>query len=349
MFKRLLARIEQLAAEQPVFLAFLVFVTATFIVIPVSFPFYLTNPDGFLENILGEAHGMLFDLLVIGWFGFWLTKLAERRRKQNRYREEIDDFLGWKSQEATHRIVGNIRRLNREGIAEHLRLTEAHLHGANLAGATLRQTDLWGANLERATLRESNLTGSNLAGAILNGADLERADLTRADLRGADLNEADLERALLDEADLRGALLAGADLQYAVLTRTNLERSTLAGANLRGCDLTGANLHGTDLSGAHLRGAALAGATLHQTNLSGADLLSTNLIGADLPEGEALLALFKDVKTLFGARFDPDVQQHLQEAYPHRFELADPRGEAAARPSSPEPPGYASSLAASDG
>lgn len=323
LLRRLGDHLERLAAERPVFLAFVVFLVATFIVVPVSLPFYLRYPQDFLVNVLAEAHGMLFDLLIIGWFLFWLNKLAERRLRTNRYREEIEDFLGWKSPEATHRIAGNIRRLNRSGTKEAMRLTEAFLKDANLGGATLRKADLWGADLEGANLREADLEGASLAGANLEGADLERARLVAADLRGANLREADLERAHLHQADLRGVTLVGADLQYATLTEANLERSSLIGANLRGAVLERVALHRAVLDGANLRGANLCGADLRDVSLVDVDLLGANLKEARLPEeGEARLALFEQAKTLFGAQLPDGVEAALQAALPHLFRLA---------------------------
>lgn len=302
MFKRLGATLERLAADNPVLLAFIVFLTATVIVIPASLHYYIDETDAFLMNVMAEAHGTVFDLLIIGWFLLWVNKLAERRVRNNRYREEIDDYLGWKSPEATHRIAGNIRRLNRSGVRERMRLTEAYLFGANLGGAQLKEADLWGANLEGANLREAALEGANLAGASLEGADLERANLKNADLRGVSLTSA--------------------DLQYAILTGGNLERANLTGANLRGANLEGANLRGATLEGVNLRGANLTGANLQDAELKGTDFLGANLTGALLPEGNDLFSAFEKTKTLFGAEFPPEVGEKLQEAYPRLFQMA---------------------------
>lgn len=312
-----------MAAERPVLLAFWVFLASMLIVIPLSLPFYIRQTSEFWMNVLAEAHGTVFDLLIIGWFLLWLNKIAERRLRNGRYREEIDDYLGWRSPEATHRIVGNIRRLNRGGMKEKFRLTEAFLAGANLGGARLRQSDLWGAVLENATLREADLTGANLAGALLDGADMERALLQGADMRGCALKEADLERAVLDQADMRGAMLSAADLQYASLKGTNLNRSNLSGANLRAAVLEGTNLSGANLRGANLRGAVLSDADLRLADLDHADFLGANLTDAILPEDEDdLIRLFEPAKTLFGARFTPGVEQIIFHAHPHLFEMA---------------------------
>lgn len=323
MFSRFRSLFERTAAERPVLLAFLVVVAATLVVIPLSIPFYLDNSTNFWENIVAEMHGVLFDLLIIGWFLFWLNKVAERRIRSNRYREEIEDYLGWRSNEATLRIVGNVRRLNRLGITSGFRLTEAHLEGAKLDSVEMDHTDLWGAHLEGASLREAQVNDSNLAGATFEGADLERASLSRSDLRGANLNETDLERATLLDADLRGVSFLGADLQYANLRGCDLRRSKLIGANLRAANLSDTDMTGATLEGAHTRGASFKNATLIDVDLTGADLLGADLTGATLPaDEEDLFAMFERAKSLFGVELDPDVGPRLQEALPVSFEMA---------------------------
>jgi len=326
MLKWVGGRLERLAAEKPVLLAFLVLVAATIVVIPASLPFYVDDTHGFVENIMAEAHGTLFDLLIIGWFLLWLNKRAETRLTNNRYREEIEDYLGWKSPEATHRIAGNIRRLNRGGVKEKFRLTHAYLKGANLANASLRESDLWGADAEGAALGGANLHGCNMAGANLEGADLERANLIEADLRGANLREADLERATISRADLRGATLIGVDLQYAILTFAHLERAHVGDknepglrANLREANLQGANLRRADLTGANMQGVNLRGADLSDTIFDDVDLERANLIGAKFANDEAPAMVFKKVRSLRKTRFDPDVAERLMVLYPELF------------------------------
>lgn len=315
MLKKLGYKFERIAAEKPVLLTFLVFVVMTLIVVPMSLQFWLADPRDFFKEITAESYGTLFDLLIIGWFLMYLRKRAERYMVNTRYREEIEDFLGWKSQEATHRIAGNIRRLNRGSVHERIRLTEAYLSGANLSGAELRRSDLWGTILSSAHLGGADLQHANLAGSNLENAVLEQADLSESDLRGALMKDADLSRARLEGADVRGVNLIGADLQYASLRHANLERSSLVGANLRGANLEGVNLTRCNLEGANLEGANLVGARLDGTNLSrvwlGGATLSMN---GELPER------FKGVASLHRARLDPGPEKKLRAALPHLFE-----------------------------
>lgn len=333
MIRKVSVILEKLAAERPVFLSFLVFLTAAFLVVTLSLPVYFRHTQEILLNVLAEAHGTVFDLLIIGWFLFWINKLAERRLRSNRYREEIDDFLGWQSHEATHRIVGNIRRLNRIDIKEKFRLTEAYLKGANLGNAVLKSSDLWGANLSGANLRESNLSGANLAGAMLNGADMERAVVENADLRGASMHETGLERSNLSGSDLRGVDLKVADLQYAVLANCNLERANFEGANLRGARLDGSNLNGTLMQEANLSTASLRNTDLRNVRIDHSDFTDADLRGARFPDEEAkLLTLFEKVKSLQRARFDPKVDHLLAHHFAHLFTGLLAEGQGALEP-----------------
>lgn len=308
-----------MAAERPHTLTFYVFLLACAIVIPVSLPFWIHDTADFFQEVMAEAHGVLLDILVIGWLLFYLRKQGERRLLTQRYREEIEDFLGWRTPEATLRIAGNIRRLNRQGVNLPLTLTEAYLHGANLTEANLEEADLWGADLSQARLQGARLAEANLAGANLRGADLTGAVLTAADLRGADCTEADLERAFLEDADLRGATLTACDLQFAALPGARLEHARLLGANLRGAHLERTCLAYALLESANLHGASLDGADLRGADLTRADLTRADLTGAVLPEGDALVTLFDDVRSLAGARLPPHAEKLLRSACPHLF------------------------------
>ncbi len=131
---------------------------------------------------------MSFDLLIFGLFLLWLTKPGEKRRERDlniqRYQEEIEDYLGWDEKEAMYRIVGNIKRLNREGI------TNIYLKKANLKGADLHKANLEGANLTDARLEAEGggLTDANLEGATYDentvwpeGFDPKKAGATNVD------------------------------------------------------------------------------------------------------------------------------------------------------------------------
>lgn len=151
----------------------------------------LYSGSEFRDGILLESHGMVLDILVIGLFLLALNKLGQRYQYAKRYQEEIIDFRFWESDEASYRIAGNVRRLNRLGVSR-IDLTSSYLSKAKLSDTKLKR-------------------------AILLSANLRKADLDTADLQRANLQLAKLEEAWLQNANLQGANLGGAHLQGAML------------------------------------------------------------------------------------------------------------------------------------
>lgn len=341
MKKQFQDKFEQLAAQSPVLMVFMVVLLTAAVVVPVSLPFFFSPAVAELKiNLVAEGYGVLLDLLILGWLLLWLSNVADRRERKNRYREEIEDALGWHSPVASHRIVSNVRRLNRSGVTDGIELPEAYLEGASLENVQLNDSNLWGARLKQATLRHAQFTGSILAGANFEEAELESARFEGADLRGANLRGADMERAHLEQADLRGTNLENADLQYSSLSNIGLERAVMNGINLRGATLTEADLNratlrGANLTGAQLEGAQLDGADLEGGQLRGADLRGASLNGAILQAADLTgvhltdedVAALGTTQTLYNAALDDAMRERLRAAHPHLFEA--PQGEAA--------------------
>jgi len=167
-------------------------------------PFYLENFWDFLGNILVEGHGLLFDLLILGVFVLWLHRLGWQQLTITRYREEIEDYLGWNDEWAMYKIVANIKRLNHYNITN-ITLTDAFLKNAYLVKADLMKANLRAADLRNAYLMGADLTDANLIMANLMGANLTDANLTGADLTSADIRGAKL-RANLSGANLKTAI-----------------------------------------------------------------------------------------------------------------------------------------------
>lgn len=207
----------------PVFAAFVVLFAMALIIISLSWRLGFYKAEN-IDNILAEAHGMLLDIAVIGLFLLWLNKLGEKRLEKRRYQEEIDDFRGWKSEEAACRIKGNIRRLNRAGV-NNIDLSYCFLREANLRAVQLQRANLEHADLQGALLYGAKLQGASLKWANLQGAYLQEADLSDTNLKGSNFQRAtmgyawssddddaflfrrtDLQNALLEDADIRGVL-----------------------------------------------------------------------------------------------------------------------------------------------
>lgn len=201
-------RVAPLRADRPVLLSFLVFLVLTGAIVPLSLDYWLHDP-GFLTNVVAEIHGMLLDLLLFGCLLLWFDQKAERRRRIEQYENAIEDFLGWATEEAMYRTVGNIRRLNREGAVPET-LKNAYLRDADLKGADLAETSLHGADLSEADLQNADLSDTYLGNADFSGANLRKADLSGAHFGVfPGMLAPDDERA----TTLSGAYLRGADLR----------------------------------------------------------------------------------------------------------------------------------------
>lgn len=226
-------------SEKPILTSFIVLIVAAFLVTSLSLPYYLADFDAFYAQILAEAHGMIFDILVIGILIFWLNRRGETRQRIRTYKDEIDDFRLWESEEAAFRTVGNIKRLNRHRITK----------------IDLVETFLAKTNLNHVKLTESNLNSANIKSSFLNQANLQRTRLNQTCFENANLNQADLSESYAGGANFRDAFLIKTNLQSCFLIKADFTNAFLMEANLTDAHLTGAIFDNASLYKADLRGA----------------------------------------------------------------------------------------------
>ncbi len=232
--------------ENAILTSFIVLCILSVVVLGLSFTYYWNDFKNFYPQVLAEAHGMLFDIAVIGILIFWLNRNGEKRQRIRMYKDEIDDFRLWESEEAAFRTVGNIKRLNRHGI-----------FNINLVDCYLAKT-----NLNYTLLSESNLNSANLSGSYLIECKLENARLNQTNFENANLNQASMKGSYASGANFKDAFLIKADFEKAFLIKTNFKNSMLMEASLNGCYLTGADFENANLYKADLRNTS--GLTIEQ-------------------------------------------------------------------------------------
>jgi BTB/POZ domain-containing protein KCTD9 len=225
--------------EKPLLTSTIVLIAVAVIVISLSLKYYISDFDTFIQQVLAEAHGMIFDIAVIGILIFWLNQNGDIRQRIRTYKDEIDDFRLWESEEAAFRTVGNIKRLNRHKI-----------HDINLVNCYLPRT-----NLNYCNLAGSNLNSSNCSQSSLIEANLENARLNQTNFENSNLNQANLKGAYASGANFKDAFLIKAQFENAFLIKANFNNAFLMEANLRNCYLMGADLENASLYKADLRGA----------------------------------------------------------------------------------------------
>ncbi len=215
--------------------AFLVLVVLALLVLGLSYEYYEHDFYNFMGQVLAEAHGMLFDIAVIGILIYWLNDNGEKRLRINTYKDEIDDFRLWESEEAAFRTVGNIKRLNRHNIYD-VNLVNCYLAKTNLSYVVLK-----GANLNSSNVTNSNLVQCNLENARLNRTTFENSNLNQAQMQGAYGSGAIFKDAFMIKVNLENAFLIKANFQNAFLMEANLN-----GANVTGADFKNSNLYKAD-------------------------------------------------------------------------------------------------------
>lgn len=224
--------------EKPLLTSTIVLVVIATLVIGLSLRYYINDFDNFWAQVLAEAHGMIFDIAVIGILIFWLNQNGQIRQRIRFYRDEIDDFRLWESEEAAFRTVGNIKRLNRHQIYE------INLVNCFLARTNLNYVNLSGSNLNSANISQSSLIEANLENTRLNQTNFENSNLNQANLGGAYASGANFKDAFLIKAQFENAFLIKANFNNAYLMEANLQNSYLMGADLENASLYKADLRG---------------------------------------------------------------------------------------------------------
>jgi len=232
--------------EKPLLTSTIVLVAVATLVIGLSLRYYINDFDNFWAQILAEAHGMIFDIAVIGILIFWLNQNGQIRQRIRFYKDEIDDFRLWESEEAAFRTVGNIKRLNRHKIFE-----------LNLVNCFLSRT-----NLNYANLSGSNLNSANISQSSLIEANMENTRLNQTNFENSNLNQANLKSAYASGANFKDAFLIKAQFENAFLIKSNFNNAYLMEANLQNSYLMGADFENASLYKADLRGAK--GLTIEQ-------------------------------------------------------------------------------------
>lgn len=276
VFKKFVQQLDGIL-EKPILTNTFVLIIIAAIVLLASMGYYINDYDNFLKEVLAEAHGMIFDIAIIGILIYWLNQRGDIRQRIRAYKDEIDDFRLWESEEAAFRTAGNIKRLNRH------KIYDVNLVNCYLAKANLNYVKLMHANLNYANLINSNLIGANLSNARLNQTKFENGNL----------NQANFEKAYANGSVFKDCNLIKSKFIDSFLIKANFKNAFLMEADLRGAYLTGA------------------------------DFSNCNLYKADLRNTKGLsVEQLMNVKTIYLAKFDKDMQLKLEKEHPEFFSAA---------------------------
>lgn len=202
---------------------------AFLILIPLGWSYEINYKD----DVLVEAHGLLFDLLVFGILWSWYDTMKkqdendkkeenERRLRIERHQEQIDYLRHWKSDEAKFIIRGHIQSLNKERVTK-IDMSHIDISGPENEGSQKLRIE----NLE---LDESELFRSNLSYLTLPKASFNSTtDNLRSEFVGAFIPRGKFKSCHLIETDFSRAMLAGADFTNSTIVDVSFKKAHLEG------------------------------------------------------------------------------------------------------------------------
>ena len=145
-------------------------------------------------------------IVLVAHFGFQIIiELNKKKDLIRQYHEEIDDFRDWKDEEATYRILGNIKRLSRLGETT-FDLNRCNLSGIHLKGLTIKNSDLNCINLSNTYISECKFVNVNFT-----GASFAKANIVRCSFINSKIDRANYFDAVLYELDFKGSDLTHFD------------------------------------------------------------------------------------------------------------------------------------------
>ncbi len=203
---------------------------AFLILIPLG---YLYGGKEYKGNVLVEAHGLLFDLLVFGilWSLYDTMKKQdendkkeenERRLRIERHQEQIDYLRHWKSDEAKFIIRGHIQSLNKEKITK---IDMSHIDISGLENKGSQKLRIENLKLDGSTLHHSNLSHLNLLKPSFNNMKY----CSYSQFVGIITMKAEFKNSHLQEVDFSCAILNGADFTGSTIVDVSFKRANLKG------------------------------------------------------------------------------------------------------------------------
>jgi len=172
------------------------------------------------HDILVESHGLIFDLFI---FGILITYFETQKTKKDsitRYKEELSDFYGWKSEDAMCRVRGIIKRL-----------VELNVEKINLSGCAVKNCPF------PQKIHEWNFTNAKICDSIFNCADLNSSKFYLSELHqisfySTDLTNCDFGMTILNECHFSSCTFSNTNFDYAYTTDKDWLKNIYKNSNI---------------------------------------------------------------------------------------------------------------------
>ena len=193
----------------------------------------------FWENVLVEAHGLVFDILVLGLVLVWMDTYRLKRESRTRDLENLWDLNTLTKEVYQKKKVNILKRLNEHNtykidvtdlMLKNIKVKDVSFTNSGLFGLKFLDCAIFNLEIKNSKLNSADFTDSVIKNSEITDSYLKNAKFKSASLIGLNFQNSNLFRAKFIDADLEGADLRGCNLERTIFTDANLKN-----ANMKGC------------------------------------------------------------------------------------------------------------------
>ncbi len=139
--------------------------------------------NDFQLNILVEAHGLLFDLIIIAVFFEFFRKRISNKDKIEKLENDLIDYKMWGNNESKTKAVGALRRLSKIN-AVNIDLTDFDLSNTKLQELKFLCFDFSKTDFTNTSFKETKFLGCDFSQTKLNNTDFTGCSIQFSNLVG---------------------------------------------------------------------------------------------------------------------------------------------------------------------
>jgi uncharacterized protein YjbI with pentapeptide repeats len=215
----LFATAKSVTQHHPVLFSLVIFLLLASLILYLDVT-YVEDKKAFAENVLVEAHGLLFDVFLFGLILLWVDKWRTKQDQISRYLEELEDYKPWDEPESYYRSAGLIKRLQMLNVKP------------DLSNYKINYVDLSGVDFSYSELEHGDFEGCDFTEANFNGAYLTGVYFKNTELKGVSFHVSFLESSTLEFETIKNCYFWKSNLSNAKLNVINLINCNFVRANL---------------------------------------------------------------------------------------------------------------------
>lgn len=199
-----------------------------------------------VKDIITEAHGIVFDLIIFGIFFYYFDQYSKRKEKIITLYEEISDFNDWSETEGILRKKGNLIRLI--NLKSPLYFTDKNFNQLLLINKKLKDSIFEGCSFIESRWKNIFFKNSNFRFSKFNKSEFKNCNFYSANFSGGEF-----QNVVFRNCYFKFSAFGSCNFRNAVFDNCNMEGIYLSGSKLnhakfKNCNLKGAQINQADMS-----------------------------------------------------------------------------------------------------